>query len=123
MDNAHPHIAPRGRFRVPVVVAEDGQRQGDGVEGGGLLVQVVVVVGNLAVADGDLGVEVGLDLVGLDGAVVLAHGGDARRVHPRLHHKGPAGQHRDRLDEGGVEAQLGRHLFSFLRFWSDILLK
>lgn len=106
-----PNVSPSRILGVPMFVAEDCQRQSYSVECCGLLVEVVVVVRDLADLHRDFGVEVGRNLSRILGAIVLADRGDARRVHPRLHHESPAGQNGDRLDEGRVDTELRGHVY------------
>lgn len=108
MDDSHSNVSPCGVNGVLVAFADHGERQGDGVEDGRLLVQVVVVVGDLGNADRDLLVDVLLDLIWLQRAVVLGQSLDAGNVHPRLHHKGPACQCSDWAEEWSA-AELESH--------------
>ena len=76
-----------------LVLRDDGERDGHGVELRRLLEEVVVVFGDPADRVGQL-VERALLGNGVAdlAAVVLVDGGDARRVHPHFHDEGPAVQ-------------------------------
>lgn len=84
MDDPQSRVAPGREIRVLMVVAEERQSDSNRVEDRWLLMKVVVVVGDAADLDGDLGLHLiaNLLLVGTD--VVLGDSRETGCVHPSL---------------------------------------
>lgn len=84
MNDPQSRVAPGREIRVLVIVAEERQGDSNRVEDRWLLVEVVVVVGDAADLDGDLGLHLVANflLVGTD--IVLGDGRESGRVHPSL---------------------------------------
>lgn len=85
MHNPESSVAPCSKVGVLMVVAEQSQGNGNSVEYLRLFMQMVVVVGNAANLNGDLGLHLFTDGLLVGANVVLGHGRETRCVHPDLH--------------------------------------
>lgn len=84
MHNPDPSVAPSGKIGVLVVVAKQCESNHDRVEDSGLLVQMVVVVGDTTNLNGNLGLHVLANGLLVAADVVLGDGGEPSGVHPGL---------------------------------------